>query len=320
VAGNVTFNLRGRAFYKHPLRGLTTALEHVSLKLGAGLRAACRITNLAAVPAALACFYAALYKVAPDGLARVSARYLEVPGVRLPVQVANAATWVIQYGEVIARPEHGLASQQPAAFEFIAAGSALLVLANWLTWQRQSPSNHAVRAALLMWVASLGLSFFDLYRSAAMPAAWDTTEYIGGLPNGMALRCAEIVLSAYLLSFTMVLRVSRVAPHIVRPWGQVAPKARRRLIIGGAILLAAYPWLGPIAHGIARHYETRDLPSLAGSFILDSIACLALWRLFFSGIASGIGLLATFGWQIIATLPPLTRRRHPLDLGGGSAL
>jgi hypothetical protein len=314
VAGNVTSNLRGRAFYKHPPGGLTTALEHVSLKLGAGLRAACLITNLAAVPAALACFYAALYKVAPDGLARVSARYLELPGVRLPVQVANAATWVIEYGIAIARPEHGLASQRPAALGLVAAGIALLTFANWATWQRQTPNNYAVRAALCMWAASVGLSFFDLYRSAALPITWDTAPFLYDVSNGTALRCAEIVLSAYLVSLTMVLRVSRVAPHIVRPWGQVSSKARRQLIIGGTILLASNPWLVPFIHRLVQSTETTDPTRLAAALLIDFLLILVIWKAFLSTFAAGIAALIKFGWQIVATLPPLRTRADPNDL------
>jgi hypothetical protein len=126
---------------------------------------------------------------------------------------------------------------------YAGVGAALLVLANLVHLKRQTFDNTAGKAAVILWYAAMILVAFDFLRCFLLPMAWDTASVIGGIPNGAALRAAEIVVTVYLWSLYLVTARSRVNIGVTRIWAYVSMKVRRDTTVLMALFLAGQPFV-----------------------------------------------------------------------------
>lgn len=269
-----------------------------------------RVVNLGGVLAALYCFRQALDIVQPHGFDVLAGRTLTIPaisGFLKVVPLPNGATWPLQYAWEILHPAAKLVRHQTEAFEMIGVGVVLLLVVNWLNLARQNVRNENARFAVVAWVLVVLLVAVDYARILMLPPAWDSIVWANGVTLGHALRGAEIGLSVYLWSVSLLLKFSRADAHIIRPWGQISGTVRRQLTLRTGLMVALWPYLHASVRFFAHIFQTTaDTQNL----IIYAAMALVVWALFMALIGREIWVqlvaLARFGGLIMASRPLLT--------------
>ena len=259
------------------IAALELARAWVRYGIAIGLDYIGRIFMLAAVPAALGCFWLALHTVNPDGFRHLALRYTDALGDTGMLHLVNAALWPVHYAYLIALSAAGRHALRPEALIYAGAGAALLVVVNVVHLKRQTFANPAGKAAVMLWYAAMALTCGDFLRCVLLPVAWDSAPFIGEVSNGAALRAAEIVVTVYLWSLYLVTARSRVNIGVTRTWAQVSMKVRRDIIIQGAILMAAGPFAAVLVVWIMGDTAKADIVRVVMAILVAAYA--GLWLL-----------------------------------------
>lgn len=280
-----------------------------------------KLLQATSVPAALVCFWAALEAASPTGWHDLSVRTFVVPGTDWPGYFPAVACWPVLYAWVIGKALYLGVPQAGGALAWFAAGAALVGIAAGLNWGFQTWRNTAGTWAVRLWMLSLSLGAFDLFRVAALPPAWDTTTAFG-MTYGSMLRAAEIATSLYLVSLSLAVRYNRVRPDLFGAWAEIATPVRWGLIIRGAALVTVLPLVLAIQRaliGLATSQSGGNDP--LGQAISWGVViwCLGfMWALVAGGMGKHLQTVAGLIGQIVKARPPLSEPVDPYTSGSHS--
>jgi hypothetical protein len=296
--------------------GVVAGIETWTRRARAGLTIGAKTARLAAVPASIVCVAEAITSLPAaevGDLFKRSVAFTAPDGRPIDLHLIPAVvTWPLQAAYAVGRPAALHSGPQGSLLIWLGSGAALIVLSNTLLWNGQNTTNRATRAAVMIWAGSLALNMFDIFRVAVLPASWDTSELLTSLPNGVALRWAEIAASTSLLSFYSVMHANRVAPHIVGPFAKLMNPVRRGLTWRVAVMAAALPWvLRHLPPVFALLTDNRTVSALVAHVMVAIFLGLVAWRVLLAGIAKHLGSLISLGWQIVKMQPPIRKENSP---------
>ena len=208
---------------------------------------------------------------------------------------------------MIAVPAPGLGARQVQAFVALAIGVALLAAVNVVNLRRQTLENSTGKIAVALWAVAVALMLGDFARCIWLPLSWDTTPLLGGFTNGMVLRGAEILTTAYIWSLHLVTARSRADIGITRTWATVSTKTRRAIAINGAFLFAFGPTILGTATWIATAAGNANLIHVVFAVMLVACGSLILLRPLFDALR----LLLSFLLSLISDGDLLVERVAP---------
>ena len=248
------------------------------------------------------CLIAACAAAGPHSMVLLSERFIPLYG---GISVPGVITWPYFGAWVLGKAT--IAGNKLVAIELIAS-AALSMVANFAHWARQTPANTAVRQAICIWLTGLGLHFFDIYRIAALPSAWDGKLLVDGLTFGEALRCAEAVSVVWIASLWMPLRFNRVCPHIIGPFLFALKSMSVSIVFWVTVMVIVTPWMLPYAARLIQEFQND--PTISGKIahvLVGIVILFPLWKPITALLAQFNHFLGLIR-QLLLIQPPLPRQ------------